>query len=142
MDSIISENQISKTTSSNIPFGIFFGVIGIFALIGARLIHWLNPPLPACMFKSITGYPCPTCGMTRSLEALSEFHIWQSFLMNPLFFLAGIGLVLYAIYSSGVYWFHFTPYKFSWTKKRTNIARIVAVALILINWAHLIIMHR
>jgi hypothetical protein len=142
MDSVISKFETQQNRQSNIPFGMIFGVFGIFALLGARLIHWLNPPLPACMFKSITGYPCPTCGMTRSIEAFAEFHFWQSFLMNPLFFLAGIGIGMYSFYSTGIYCFKFPKFKIIWTKKRTNITRLLAVILIVLNWGYLIIMHR
>jgi len=41
-----------------------------------------------CIFKIITGYPCPFCGLTRSFEALMrgelETSFYYSFITTPL----------------------------------------------------------
>jgi len=43
----------------------------------------------SCFLKSITGYPCVTCGTTRAFLLLIKGEIYQSLLMNP------IGLVVF-----------------------------------------------
>lgn len=111
-------------------------------LVGARIVVWLNPPLPKCVFKELTGYPCPTCGATRCVCALSQFHIRDAFLMNPLIFLLGLGIGLFAIYSAGVYLFGFPQIKFEKLKRKQTFLRILAVVAILVNWAYLIAVHR
>lgn len=54
-----------------------------------RQLHW------GCWFKEHYGFPCPTCGMTRSviLTMHGDFH--NAFQLNPAgpFFIAGLILV-------------------------------------------------
>lgn len=54
-----------------------------------RQLHW------GCWFKEHYGFPCPTCGMTRSviLTMHGDFH--NAFLLNPAgpFLIAGLILV-------------------------------------------------
>lgn len=45
-----------------------------------RLIPGL---LPACPFKTLTGLPCATCGLTRCCIALSEGHWAEAFRCHP-----------------------------------------------------------
>ena len=40
--------------------------------------------LPAtCVFYRCTGYPCPTCGMTRSLIALTHLDLGRAMAFHP-----------------------------------------------------------
>lgn len=41
----------------------------------------------SCLFKATTGIPCPSCGITRSIEALLHTDFKQAFYLNPLGFL-------------------------------------------------------
>jgi hypothetical protein len=36
-----------------------------------------------CLLKKATGYPCPTCGTTRSVNTLLQGNITGSVLLNP-----------------------------------------------------------
>lgn len=49
-----------------------------------------------CPLLTLTGVPCPMCGMGRSLESIIHFHIGESFYYNPsgLFFLLFTGLAI------------------------------------------------
>ncbi|MDR1940352.1 MAG: DUF2752 domain-containing protein [Clostridiales bacterium] len=44
----------------------------------------------ACIFKLITGVPCPSCGMTRAIGLFLSMRVGQAFEMHPLFPLAGV----------------------------------------------------
>jgi hypothetical protein len=65
------------------------------ALVGAAAI-WpilpLHPPL-ACPLRTLTGIPCPFCGMTRACVAAVHGHLGTSLSFNP----AGILVVLLAV---------------------------------------------
>ena len=51
-----------------------------------------NPGLP-CPLRTMTGVPCPFCGMTTSVEATVHLSIGDALAANP----AGIALVIFAI---------------------------------------------
>ena len=37
-----------------------------------------------CMFRRLTGYGCPGCGLTRSFSFMSHGQLWDAFTINPL----------------------------------------------------------
>jgi len=44
-------------------------------LVGFLILFYVQPadlPVPACAFHSVTGHSCMTCGLTRSLHAISH----------------------------------------------------------------------
>jgi len=54
-------------------------------LLAVFLFSWFGwSPLPPCRFKTLTGYSCPTCGMTRSFQALAHGEFLESFRYNPM----------------------------------------------------------
>jgi hypothetical protein len=67
------------------------GIVLIFAfLLAAKCYNPFESRLITCRFKELTGYECPTCGMSRSVYSLISFDIADSIRYNPL----GIVLVL------------------------------------------------
>jgi len=57
---------------------------GIVLIFESRLI--------TCGFKELTGYECPTCGMSRSIYSLISLNIADSIKYNPLGILLVLGL--------------------------------------------------
>lgn len=53
--------------------------------------------LRLCFFHLLTGYPCPSCGTTRSVVLLMGGSIYQALLINPLGFIAATGLVIFPL---------------------------------------------
>jgi hypothetical protein len=51
-----------------------------------------NPGLP-CPLRTITGVPCPFCGLTTSVEATVRLNVGDALAANP----AGIALVIFAV---------------------------------------------
>jgi hypothetical protein len=53
-----------------------------------------------CIFRRVTGLPCPSCGMTRSYLALFAGDLKTAFFMHPLFWMVPIiaGMVAYSQY--------------------------------------------
>ncbi|MBI3408388.1 MAG: DUF2752 domain-containing protein [Planctomycetes bacterium] len=72
--------------------GIALGLVVVFGIAlrlnpnqGDRV--WLNEThtqlgLPDCTFKSLTGLPCPSCGMTTSFAWLVRGNVWNSLRAN------------------------------------------------------------
>jgi len=72
--------------------GRLLAIFFLFLILVAPAV--VNPdrlPLPDCYFKSLTGYSCPTCGLTHSFYEISHFNMRSSFSHH--FF----GPILYAV---------------------------------------------
>lgn len=52
-----------------------------------------------CVFRLITGYPCPTCGLTRSVVAITHLDLIKALQMNPFGFLVIGGLASWWVVS-------------------------------------------
>jgi len=94
--------------------------------------------LPRCAFKTITGLPCPTCGVTRTVIALSRGDVDRALLMNPLAAVAcGIGL-LYLLYAAAVLALRLPRLRPTVSPVGARRIRIGTVAAIATNWIWLI----
>ena len=96
----------------------------------------LAPHLRPCIFHSLTGIPCPTCGTTRAATAFLDGNILAAFAANPLAAIAGLLFVAGA------------PLAALWAVARWPVpvlptplpmwSRGVAVAVIVANWLYVI----
>jgi hypothetical protein len=94
--------------------------------------------LPRCVFKTLTGLPCPTCGVTRTVIALSRGDLPRALFMNPLATVAcGIGLV-YLAYAGAVLGLGLPRFRPVVSPDWARRIRIASVALLAVNWAWLI----
>jgi hypothetical protein len=103
---------------------------GAAVYLGSRL----ERPLQLCLFKRVTGLPCPTCGFTRGALCVVNGHLGQAWLHNPLLFsalallfAACLGRVLFA-----------RSIKITLTRTERSAAWILIIALFLCNWAYVI----
>ena len=69
-------------------------VAGVVMLGAATVLPMVpgHPGLP-CPLRTLTGIPCPLCGMTRSVTATVHGRLAEALAMNP----AGVAAVLVAI---------------------------------------------
>ena len=58
--------------------------------VAGRALHW------DCLFKQRFGFPCPTCGMTRSFLLALHGNLGQAFELNPAGLLLLLGLALFS----------------------------------------------
>jgi hypothetical protein len=100
-------------------------------ILAARFIPFDRLPI-VCAFLLLTGYPCPSCGMTRSVMALARLDFHRAMEMNPLgiAFAGIIGLCwVTSIYQTA------TGRKtrlYEWAAKRINLLGVIALAILLI----------
>jgi hypothetical protein len=94
--------------------------------------------LPRCVFKTLTGLPCPTCGVTRTVIALSRGDVARALFMNPLAAVAcGVGL-LYLLYAGTVLLLGLPRLRPVVSAAGARRLRVATVALLAVNWAWLI----
>jgi len=73
---------------------LYWGATSVAVCLLAPLAPQIAAALPDCLFHSITGLPCPTCGATRAVLALSHLDLAGAAAMNPLAALTAAGFVL------------------------------------------------
>jgi hypothetical protein len=119
------------------PLGAIFGGIGLFAGAAVWLLRLDRIPLTLCVFKGLTGLPCPTCGSTRALGRLVALDFAGALAMNPFttvvaVVLAAWGVADLALLSSR----HAVGLEVS---PRLGFAlRVLALVLFLANWVYLV----
>lgn len=117
---------------------VIWGAMALLFLVTAGLYKDVLGLMPACLFHEITGFPCLTCGATRSLESLSAFDLTSSFLLNPLLVSFIIGLIAFSI-------LHLAGFVYKrkiileLTPREKKRVRFTVMALIAVNWAYLIV---
>lgn len=95
------------------------------------------PPMP-CVFKTVTGYPCPTCGSTRLAVNLLRLDIIAAFLCNPLVFLAGLVFLVWVGY--GLYMaVSGRKIQVSLTNREGLVLRLGLAILFILNWLYLLL---
>ena len=129
---------LQKRTTNQIEFGIIYGGIALL-MLGAG---WLLPIIsfaPDCVFKGLTGIPCPTCGSTRSVVHLAHGDILTALALNPLTTLCLLAAIVYFIASLISVTFDLPRINFILADKEKNVMRAGVVMVLLAQWAYLII---
>ena len=71
--------------------GIVDGILAAVLIASAVLPRALVEEGPVvCLFRRITGHPCPGCGLTRSFVAMADLRLGEAFahhVFGPLVFL-------------------------------------------------------
>jgi hypothetical protein len=119
------------------PLGAIFAGIGLLAGAAVWVLRLDRIPVTLCVFKGLTGLPCPTCGSTRALGRLFALDFAGALAMNPFTTAAAVVLAAWGLadlalltrrQSLGV---EVSP--------RTGFAlRVLALALFLANWVYLL----
>jgi hypothetical protein len=128
---------ISRTKGElNLPL-VYFMVTGTctFLIYVFYLVRRI-PRIP-CVFKTLSGYPCPTCGATRVVRSLFQFDIVSAFLWNPLLFLGGIVFVAWIVYGFYVL-FSGKKVQAVLTENEKRFVRWGIMILFFLNWIYLV----
>ena len=120
----------------NLPL-VYFMVAGTCTLMVYVLYLAKQIPRIPCVFKTLTGYPCPTCGATRVIRSLFQFDIVSAFLRNPLLFLAGVVFAAWVFY--GFYMlFSGKKVQVVLTESEKRFLRWGIMILFFLNWIYLV----
>jgi hypothetical protein len=115
-------------------------------LAGYIWLYWslsnlskINTEIEVCLIKNITTIPCPSCGSTRSVLAITQGNFNEAFFINPL------GYILAFIMFFIPFWIFFdfilkketflNIYQKAESILKRPIISIPLLIFILINWA-------
>lgn len=117
-------------------YGILLAVM-VLTLILMRLAAAWHVPLPVCGLRKLTGIPCPLCGSTRCLAALSLLDLAGAVRFNPLTFIGGVAAFGWcalglASPNSAERWVAFLRARIGWA------GWIAAFLVVGANWVYLV----
>ena len=71
-------------------FRLRLGFLLLFLFPAAWILKFFSPGIPVsvCLFKTITGKPCPFCGLTRAFSQALHGEFQKAFDFHPLWWLA------------------------------------------------------
>lgn len=94
--------SMKKKRVENINFLIQFLLLCLagYAWIFFNLYHHSSNEslINACMFKNITGIPCPSCGTTRGILLLINFDFIDAFMTNPFSYIVMLLMILIPVW--------------------------------------------
>jgi hypothetical protein len=71
-------------TRTTLYFLVFVTGLAAYAWVGWNVLSESHNGFTLCLFKNMTGFPCPSCGTTRAILLLLQGEPIQSIAMNPL----------------------------------------------------------
>ncbi len=88
-----------------------------------------------CPFKTLTGFPCPSCGTTRAALALARFDFWGALVSYPL---PTIAWLLFLLGGLGAGWLAWQNRPLPQLPPLSGWTKFAIIAAILANWAYAI----
>ncbi len=128
---------LRKRAQGDLDFGVVYGGIVLLALLAGRYLPVLALA-PTCVFRTLTGFPCPTCGSTRSIVFLSRGDIYSAVAMNPLVAICALTALVFMLYGLFALVLGMPRVSFALSEKEKDRVRLAVVLLVLINWLYLV----
>ncbi len=105
------------------------GVLGFSCL-------FTSPPIPfkTCLFRLVTGQPCPSCGLTHAFIALGHGRFGEAFrdnIMSPFLFAALGAILVMALYETLTQRYFLLAL---WTRMKSKVL-IAVLVMAAISWA-------
>ena len=79
-------------------------LVAVGSLAGALWVLWniqhntlldINAGPDVCLFRKVTGLPCPSCGSTRSVLHISKLEFRDALYTNPIGFLLAAAIIVF-----------------------------------------------
>ncbi|MGH7131394.1 MAG: DUF2752 domain-containing protein [Phycisphaerales bacterium] len=92
---------------------------------------------PTCLFRAVTGVPCPTCGSTRCAMRLANADIVGAWSFNPFITVVLVWVGLYLILRLGFG----RRLHLGLSHRQKTLGWAVLGVLMLVNWAYVLKYH-
>jgi hypothetical protein len=119
------------------PLGAIFGAIGLLAAGVVGILGLDRLPLEVCMFKGLTGAPCPTCGSTRVAARLFDLDPAGALAMNPFTTVLAVVIAGWAVVDV-LLLPRRRALRVGLSRSAGRVFRVVAFVAFLANWVYLI----
>lgn len=124
------------------PFDVL-GVIGLIGLFVARFIPVARLiPFWGCLFRKVTGIPCPGCGLTRAADHFAHLHWLTALKSNPL---GAVGAFVFAVLAAWTVLHLAFKVPFpdvTLSDREWRVARYAVGVAVVLNYAFVIVQHR
>jgi hypothetical protein len=120
-----------------LPLGAVFGTIGALGAAAVGLLGLDRLPFTVCLFKALTGLPCPTCGSTRAVGRLVHLDVTGALAMNPLTTLAVGVLAVWALCDFALL-ARGRALEVELGRPLSRLVRGLAVVVVVANWLYLL----
>jgi len=135
--SVTAESPSPKLAVLIPPLITFVAVCGLLLL--ASVYDQLPVKAPECRLNSTFGVPCPTCGGTRALQALTQGDLGQAFQFNPLVVVGTLTSVIWFALGIRSYYRGTKPAPIAEQNQKLKRTGVVLLVLLVINWFYLLI---
>lgn len=106
-----------------------FGLAFILCIVGIVISIAHHMGISLCLFRRLTGLPCPCCGMTRACFAVLKGNLVEAVRSNP--------LVVSAIFISPFALPMMIQHK-NWPRLVVIVAKVLVPVAVLCNWVYLL----
>jgi hypothetical protein len=90
-----------------------------------------------CVFRNVTGLPCPTCGSSRAALAAVQGHPVEAIVFNPFVAVAGALTIAWLAVRVGFR----RRIEINLAPRSRTLAWVVIGALFAVNWVYVILAH-
>ena len=128
-----------QITAQEIDYELVWLLVSLGAFLGLGLWFAARLPTPPCVFYTLTGLPCVTCGATRSAFQFLHGHFSASLFFNPLAFLAYCSVLAYDLYALILLATRAPRLRFgNFSRSERLRVRGAMIILLALNWLYLL----
>ena len=111
---------------------VWTALVGVFVLLKPA-----GSDATLCVFRNLTGLPCPTCGSSRAALAVVQGRLLEAIVLNPLVTVAGALAIAWLAVRVGFG----RRIEIDLTPRQRMLAWVVIGALLGANWVYVILGH-